>query len=52
MEKKHTIVGERMTRTDSLAKVTGKAPYTADIKLPGMLNAKVIAAQSPDLDPA
>jgi len=42
MEKEYTIVGERMKRTDSLAKVTGTATFTADIKLPRMLCAKVL----------
>ena len=42
MEKKYTIVGSRMKRTDSLAKVLGTARFTADIKLPRMLCAKVL----------
>ena len=42
MEKEYTIVGERMRRTDSLSKVTGMAEFTADIKLPRMLCAKVL----------
>ncbi len=37
-----SVVGKRMKRTDSLAKVTGEALYTADLKLPRMLHAKVL----------
>lgn len=42
MDKEYTIVGTRMTRTDSLPKVTGQAQFTADLKLPRMLCAKVL----------
>jgi len=31
------IVGKRVVRSDSLAKVTGRARYTADLKFPNML---------------
>jgi len=47
MENELTIVGERVVRSDSLAKVTGEACYTADIKLPGMLTAKVLRSPYP-----
>ncbi|MEJ2718597.1 MAG: molybdopterin-dependent oxidoreductase [Deltaproteobacteria bacterium] len=47
MAREHTIVGTRMTRTDSLAKVTGQALYTADLKLPRMLCAKVLRSPHP-----
>lgn len=36
------IIGKRVVRSDSLAKVTGEASYTADMKLPNMLVAKVL----------
>ncbi|HEX5415575.1 MAG TPA: xanthine dehydrogenase family protein molybdopterin-binding subunit [Chloroflexota bacterium] len=32
------IVGQRAPRVDALDKVTGRAKYTADLKLPGMLH--------------
>jgi xanthine dehydrogenase YagR molybdenum-binding subunit len=32
-------IGKRVNRIDALDKVTGKAKYTSDIKLPGMLHA-------------
>jgi len=37
----YTLIGKRMPRVDSRAKVMGKAKYTADLKLPGMLVGKV-----------
>jgi CO/xanthine dehydrogenase Mo-binding subunit len=41
------IVGKRVGRTDSLAKVTGAALYTGDMKLPNMLVAKVLRSPHP-----
>lgn len=38
----HKVIGKGVVRTDYLAKVTGQAYYTADMKLPGMLVAKVL----------
>ena len=38
----HAFIGKRMPRVDSRTKVMGKAKYTADIKLPGMLVGKVL----------
>ena len=40
--KKETLLGKSMPRIDTLAKVTGEAMYTADLKLPRMLYAKVL----------
>jgi isoquinoline 1-oxidoreductase len=37
-----TIVGKPIPRKDSLAKVTGKARYAGDIRIPGMLYAKIL----------
>lgn len=37
----YTIIGTRMPRVDSRAKVMGKAKYTADLKLLGMLVGKI-----------
>jgi isoquinoline 1-oxidoreductase len=36
------IIGKSYTRTDAIQKVTGKALYSADIQLPGMLYAKIV----------
>jgi len=41
------MVGKRISRTDSLVKVTGEAIYTADLKLPKMLVAKVLRSPYP-----
>ena len=37
----YTVIGKRMPRVDSRAKVMGKAKYAADLKLPGMLVGKI-----------
>lgn len=39
---KHTISGKSQNRTDSLEKVTGKATFAGDIRLPGMLYARIL----------
>jgi len=41
------IIGKRVTRIDALDKVTGKAKYTSDLKLPGMLYAKMLRSKVP-----
>ncbi|MBM4236454.1 MAG: xanthine dehydrogenase family protein molybdopterin-binding subunit, partial [Firmicutes bacterium] len=38
-------VGKPLLRTDAYEKVTGKATYVADIKLPKMLYAKILRAE-------
>lgn len=40
--KSYSVVGRRVTRTDSLEKVTGTARYTADLSLPRMLFGKIL----------
>jgi xanthine dehydrogenase YagR molybdenum-binding subunit len=40
-------VGQSQERWDGLAKVTGRARYTADVQLPGMLYAKLVNASVP-----
>lgn len=47
MSDNYRVIGKRMVRTDSLAKVTGAAVYTADIKLPRMLHAKILRSPHP-----
>jgi len=39
---KHTISGKATDRMDARAKVTGEAKFTADIRVPGMLHAKIL----------
>ena len=41
------IIGKRITRIDALDKVTGRAIYTSDVKLPGMLYAKMLRSNVP-----
>lgn len=41
------VVGKRIRRNDALAKVTGRAKYTSDMQLPGMLYAKMLRANVP-----
>src|SRR4030043_1616201 len=38
----YSVVGKRVSRTDSVPKVKGEAKYSADLYLPGMLHAKVL----------
>lgn len=40
-------VGQPMERWDGLAKVSGRARYTADVQLPGMLYGKLVGASTP-----
>lgn len=42
-----SVVGKSIPRVDSLEKVTGKAMFCADIKLPGMLYAKLLRSRHP-----
>ena len=44
----HTVSGKPTLRTDAMIKVTGKAEFTGDILLPGMLHAKVLRPPSHD----
>jgi xanthine dehydrogenase YagR molybdenum-binding subunit len=41
------VIGKRTPRLDGRAKVTGAARYTADIRLPGMLFARVVRSPHP-----
>jgi len=40
--KKYSYVGKGVPRIDAFEKVTGTAQYTADLRLPGMLHAKLL----------
>ncbi|MFC1867834.1 xanthine dehydrogenase family protein molybdopterin-binding subunit [Thermodesulfobacteriota bacterium] len=42
-----SVVGKSVPRNDALEKVTGKARYSVDINLPGMLHAKVLRSVYP-----
>src|SRR5262244_76382 len=41
-EKDYDVVGKRPIRPDGVAKVTGRATYGADLRLPGMLYGKIL----------
>jgi nicotinate dehydrogenase subunit B len=43
---KFTFVGKSFKRNDSVIKVTGEAKYTGDIKLPGMVFARILRPKS------
>jgi nicotinate dehydrogenase subunit B len=47
----HTISGQSFKRTDSIDKVTGQAQFTGDIRLPGMLYAKVLKPNFHNAEP-
>jgi len=40
-------VGKNIRRSDAVEKVTGKATFTSDLNLPGMLHAKVLRSPHP-----
>lgn len=42
-----SVIGRRMRKTDGLAKSTGRARYTDDISLPGMLHGKILRSPHP-----
>ena len=42
MAQEFSVIGKRLPRTDAVEKVKGKAEFTADIQLPGMLQAKFL----------
>ncbi len=41
------VIGQRLRKTDGLAKSTGRARYTDDISLPGMLHGKILRSPHP-----
>ncbi|HEX8494608.1 MAG TPA: xanthine dehydrogenase family protein molybdopterin-binding subunit [Pyrinomonadaceae bacterium] len=44
---KLSVIGKRTPRVDGRAKVTGTARYTADVRLPGMLYARLVTSPHP-----
>ena len=38
----HTLLNHRMTRVDGLVKASGRAQYTYDVRLPGMLYGRIL----------
>jgi putative selenate reductase molybdopterin-binding subunit len=43
----HNVVGKALPRTDALEKVTGKAPYAYDMRLPGMAHGEILRSPLP-----
>ncbi len=43
---KFTLVGKSLKHSDGYEKVTGRAKYTGDLKLPGMLHARILRPPS------
>lgn len=44
--KKFTVVGKPLKHSDAYEKVTGRAKYAGDLKLPGMLHARILRPPS------
>ena len=44
---KGKVIGERLPRIESIAKVTGEAQYTVDLKMAGMLHGKILRSPLP-----
>jgi len=42
LSEKYQVIGESVIKKDALQKVTGKSRFAADLKMPGMLQAKVL----------
>ncbi|HEX5707693.1 MAG TPA: xanthine dehydrogenase family protein molybdopterin-binding subunit [Pyrinomonadaceae bacterium] len=47
VNEKLSVVGRRTPRVDGVLKVTGAAKYTADVRLPGMLFARMVTSPHP-----
>src|SRR3954468_13650927 len=46
-KKKYSVLGQRPVRHDGADKVTGKAIYTADLTLPGMVHGRILRSPHP-----
>ncbi|MPZ87037.1 MAG: molybdopterin-dependent oxidoreductase [Nitriliruptorales bacterium] len=44
---RHTVVGQPLPRVDAREKVTGKAPYAYDMRLPGMVYGELLRSPLP-----
>ena len=44
---KYSVINTRVHNVDGIAKVTGRATYTFDVKLPGMLYGKILRSPHP-----
>ena len=50
MTQVRNVIGQSVPRRGLAEKLTGECRYTADLKLPGMLHAKVLASPHPHAD--
>ena len=50
MTQVRSVIGHSVPRRGLAEKLTGECRYTADLKLPGMLHAKVLASPHPHAD--
>jgi len=46
-DRRFSVIGTRTRRVDGIAKATGRAVYTDDIALPGMLHGKILRSPHP-----
>lgn len=47
LDREFTVIGKPLNRLDALEKVTGKAEYSGDLKLPHMLYGKILSCPYP-----
>ena len=47
IEREYAVIGRRMRKVDGLGRVSGAAPYTDDLTLPGMLHGKILRSPHP-----
>lgn len=47
VEREFSVIGSRLRRVDGIDKATGRAVYTDDIALPGMLHGKILRSPHP-----
>ena len=47
MNNKYSVINTHVHNVDGIAKVTGRATYTFDVKLPGMLYGKILRSPHP-----
>ncbi|MBW3552896.1 MAG: molybdopterin-dependent oxidoreductase [Gemmatimonadetes bacterium] len=47
IEREFALIGSRMLKGDGMAKATGRAVFTDDLALPGMLHAKIVRSPHP-----
>ncbi len=46
-EERYSVIGHRVPKYDAIQKVTGRADYMVDLRLPGMLYGKILRSRHP-----